>query len=107
MGTERHPSSMAEQLAEIRWPIVSRVPARTRVNGEVCNKQATALRREIEIRVVATAVLQADAGSLVAATVVPAAIGAATGAVVVVPAGEQATRAPIAEAVEQAGVETA
>src|SRR5258708_3663053 len=100
MGTERPPSSMAEQLAEIQWPIVSRVPARTRVNGEACNKQATALQWEIEIRVVATAVLQADE---VVATVLPAVMGAA----VVVPAGVPVPRAPIAGAAEQAGVETA
>ena len=103
MGTERQPSSMGERLAEIQWPIVSRVPAKTRVNGEACNKQATALQSEIEIRVVATAVLQADEGSPVVATAAPV----VTGAAIVVPAGVQATRAPIAGAAEQAGAETA
>jgi len=105
MGTERQPSSMGERLAEIQWPIVNRVPARTRVNGEACNKQATALRWEIEIRVVATAVLQGDEGSPVVATAVPVVTEAE--AAIVVPAGVQATRAPIAGAAEQAGAETA
>jgi hypothetical protein len=105
MGTERRPGSMAEQLAGILWPIVSRVPVRTRVNGAACNKQATALRWEIEIRVVATAVLQEDECSLVVATVLPPVTEVV--AAIVVPAGVQATQAPIAGVAEQAEAEIA
>ena len=110
MGTERQPSSMAEQHAETQWPIVSRVPARTRVNGEeACNRRVTALRWEIEIRVIATVVLPEDA---VMATEVPAATGAATVVVQVTRAAivrvvVQATRAGIARVAERQEAETA